>query len=701
MKISTRFLLLSLAAIAAMQTKAQTTSATTSDYPYLNNGIPTLYVNTNSGADPADKTTYLPCTIRYVDGATTTTYTLTEAKGGGIRGRGNTTWKEAQKRPWRIKFDNKKTKFLGSDFAEAKSWTLLANAFDKSLMRNALTYYLGKFVGLPFCPSARFVDLVMNGTYRGTYQISDQMEVNEKRVNVDSKTGWMFEYGNAEDKVDAPKVSIDVDGSNYGYVQVKNPEFTNDDFTTNQDLADQISTYLKTTLADSLKTTNTGYTYIDPNHGYRSMVDTASLINWYIATEITANWDGFYSIYSSRQVNGPLFVGPMWDEDLAYGNHKDTYNRSDFTKLDFYTNLLTDENPTTTAGPRKLQPVIAHLYDDPWFANAVCMRLNKLITDGIQTNLENKIDSMKTLLTSSAAANFNKWPINTVDPGYAHIINRYSWADYVKALRDFIGTRLTTIQNLIKTKNKNNRYLDENIAKYEFKANETKGVNVIIRRTAKAGMWNTVCFPFSMDKTLVEYMFGSGTVVEKFDNVTTDNTTGSITLNFITTNSAITAGVPYLVRPTRDVTVPYAFINGEDGLYIDNNGLSESPKTESQTDADGKEYKFVGIFSPTDLTADGNAGTKLFVGTNNTLLTPSATSGKLKGYRAYFVIPSTNAGAKMLMSFDDVVDGIHTVNADGTSTSKIYNINGQYVGTSKEGLAKGIYIVNGKKVVIK
>jgi hypothetical protein len=422
MKISTRFLLLSLAAFAAMQTKAQTTSETTSDYPYLNNGIPTLYVNTNSGADPADKTTYLPCTIRYVDGTTTTTYTLTTEKGGGIRGRGNTTWNEAKKRPWRIKFD-KKTKFLGSDFAEAKSWTLLANAFDKSLMRNALTYYLGKFVGLPFCPSARFVDLVMNGTYRGTYQISDQMEVNEKRVNVDSKTGWMFEYGNAEDKVDAPKVSIDVDGSNYGYVQVKNPEFTNDDFTTNQDLADKISTYLKTTLADSLKTTNTGYTYIDPNYGYRSMVDTASLINWYIATEITANWDGFYSIYSSRQVNGPLFVGPMWDEDLAYGNHKDTYNKSCFTKLDFYTNLLTDENPTSTAGPRKLQPVIAHLYDDPWFANAVYMRLNKLITDGIKTNLVNKIDSMTTLLEKSAAANFNKWPINTVDPGYAHIIN--------------------------------------------------------------------------------------------------------------------------------------------------------------------------------------------------------------------------------------------------------------------------------------
>jgi hypothetical protein len=421
MKIFTRFLLLSLAAFAVVQSKAQTTSTTAAPYTQKTN-IPTLYINTNSGADPVDKTTYLPCTIRYVDGTTTTTYTLTEAKGGGIRGRGNTTWNEAQKRPWRIKFD-KKTEFLGSKFANAKSWTLLANAFDKSLMRNALTYYLGKFVGLPFCPSARFVDLVMNGTYRGTYQISDQMEVNEKRVNVDSKTGWMFEYGNAEDKVDAPKVSIDVDGTNYGYVQVKNPEFTNDDFTTNQTLADQISTYLKTTLADSLKTTNTGYTYIDPNYGYRSMVDTASLVNWYIATEITANWDGFYSIYSSRQVNGPLFVGPMWDEDLAYGNHKDTYNKSDFANLDFYKKLLTDENPTTTAGPRKLQPVIAHLYDDPWFANAVYMRLNKLIKDGIKDTLKAKIDSMKTLLTSSATDNFNTWSINTVDKGYAHIIN--------------------------------------------------------------------------------------------------------------------------------------------------------------------------------------------------------------------------------------------------------------------------------------
>jgi hypothetical protein len=55
----------------------------------------------------------------------------------------------------------------------------------------------------------------------------------------------------------------------------------------------------------------------------------------------------------------------------------------------------------------------------------------------------------------------------------------------------------------------------------------------------------------------------------------------------------------------------------------------------------------------------------------------------------------------MLMSFDGTVDGISNVTVDKASTGKIYNINGQFVGTSKEALSKGVYIVNGKKVVIK
>jgi hypothetical protein len=422
------------------------------------------------------------------------------------------------------------------------------------------------------------------------------------------------------------------------------------------------------------------------------MVDTTTLINWYIATEITANWDGFYSVYSYREANGPLCLGPMWDEDLAYGNHTETYEY--FPNNSFYNNLLAFNNFDQSKFPngyRKLQPVIAHLYDDPWFVNAVDMRFNELVNKGIEKNLLDNIESMRTLLSQSAAQNFSRWDIYKDDPGYAER-NQSSWDGYVTALKTFITNRLTTLKTLFDAKNTNNRYLDENTAYPSATATTTSTragsyINVIMNRTAKANMWNTVCFPFPMTKTLVEYMFGSGTVVEEFENVV--NTDGSITLNFKTTNSVITAGKPYLVRPTRDVTVPYVFLDLGSLL------TSPTPVTK-KLNGNGDEYSFVGIFSPTTLKTDG---TNLFVGTGNTLLT--STSGALKGYRAYFVIPSTNAGAKMLMSFDDVVDGIHTVNADGTSTSKIYNINGQYVGTSKEGLAKGIYIVNGKKVVIK
>jgi hypothetical protein len=94
------------------------------------------------------------------------------------------------------------------------------------------------------------------------------MEVRKKRVDI-SKTGWMFEYANASDKVDEPKIQ-----TAYGYVQVKNPDFTNDDLSTNTTLSDAMKTYLNTTLYNAIKTSNTGDSYINPNTGYRSMVDT-------------------------------------------------------------------------------------------------------------------------------------------------------------------------------------------------------------------------------------------------------------------------------------------------------------------------------------------------------------------------------------------------------------------------------------------
>ena len=76
---------------------------------------------------------------------------------------------------------------MGPKRAKAKSWTLLANFADKTLLRNAVAACIGDFAGQPFTAGAQFVDLVLNGTYLGNYQLSDQMEVRKKRVDIDEQ----------------------------------------------------------------------------------------------------------------------------------------------------------------------------------------------------------------------------------------------------------------------------------------------------------------------------------------------------------------------------------------------------------------------------------------------------------------------------------------------------------------------------------
>ena len=143
--------------LAALPTAWAQHATAATDYVQLTN-LPTLYVDTEDGASVKSKETYVKCTVRYVDSEGITLYDA-----ANIRGRGNSTWNLAKK-PYRLKFD-KKQRFLGADRAKAKSWTLLANYADKSLIRNAIASYIGTFAGQPFTPAAQFADLVLNGEY--------------------------------------------------------------------------------------------------------------------------------------------------------------------------------------------------------------------------------------------------------------------------------------------------------------------------------------------------------------------------------------------------------------------------------------------------------------------------------------------------------------------------------------------------------
>ncbi len=114
---------------------------------------------------------------------------------GEIKGRGNYTWTLAKK-PYQIKLDGSKP-VLG--MGAAKTWILLANYADASLMRNKLAYDLGASLGLHGSPDSRWVDLRINGEYRGNYLITEKVEVKKNRVELASPQGILAELDHRGD----------------------------------------------------------------------------------------------------------------------------------------------------------------------------------------------------------------------------------------------------------------------------------------------------------------------------------------------------------------------------------------------------------------------------------------------------------------------------------------------------------------------
>ena len=226
--------------------------------------------------------------------------------------------------------------------------------------------------------------------------------------------------------------------------------------------------------------------------------------------------------------------------------------------------------------------------------------------------------------------------------------------------------RVTSIEITIKNKVIT---LDENL---NNTISEEKGVTVKTVRTLVANKWNTFCVPFETEI--------AGTALEG----ATVKAVGTIEGNVINLVDAakIEAGVPYLVKPTT--------------------GNIENPTfknvTISVTTPVGKgndEYKFVGTYSPKKIT-ETEFGTIWGVTAEGKLAKINADT-TMKGLRAYFVFPTSTAAAKL--NFDGETTGINNIETNATVNGKVYNLNGQYVGNSLNGLKKGIYVVNGKKVI--
>lgn len=220
-----------------------------------------------------------------------------------IRGRGNSTW-NFPKKPYQIKFELKE-KVLG--MAADKIWVLLANYSDKSMLRTELAFELGKKSNLKWTPESRFVELVINGEYVGTYQLTQKVEESSNRVNIGDE-GFLLEIDRIE-RLNAGDVYFETD--NYLFnIKAPNLEFDDDQFKFVQEF---ITKAEETLLGDNFN---------DPTEGYTKYIDRAAFIEWYLINEITKNNDAkFYtSVYMSLVPGGKIKMGPIWDFDISLGN---------------------------------------------------------------------------------------------------------------------------------------------------------------------------------------------------------------------------------------------------------------------------------------------------------------------------------------------------------------------------------------------
>ena len=350
---------------------------------YQVTNLPTVSIHTLNNEIPYDKEHQIVSQLTIIsnDG----TKLLSES--GTTRERGNAS-RDFPKKPWRIKFD-KKQNVLDAP-AKAKKWTLINNYGDKTLMRNLLAFELSRRMGMVYTPYGTAVDVLLNGEFKGCYQLCDQVTINKNRVDITEMT--------PEDNQGSALTGgylIEVDAyayyekswfnSNKGNpVTIKSPD--EDEITSNQKL------YIKTF-----------FNRMESN--WSSYLDVNSFLRHFLVGELSGNTDTYWSVfmYKERDEN-LLHVGPVWDFDLAFNNDQRIYpvnNKSDYIyrsggSCAGQMRSFVDNIVVNNASARKQ---LLEIWDEA--------RQSGLTVD----NLLAYIDRWATDLEQSQRLNFLRWPI--------------------------------------------------------------------------------------------------------------------------------------------------------------------------------------------------------------------------------------------------------------------------------------------------
>ena len=384
--------------------------------------LPVVYIDIEDGKEVTSKDTYLDAQIKIQNSALYAQYGTQYEGKTKIKGRGNSTW-GLPKKPYRLKFD-KKSDVLG--MGSNKHWVLLANYYDTSLLRNTLAYNLAADLDMTHTATVH-VDVVINGTKRGNYQLCEHIRIDKTRVNIfdwesfgedvaetiaeaeqsdkdsedniadllvenlnyvttgaftyNQKTYYLADYG-----IEVPEftggflmeMDEQMDEVSKFYTSLsqpmmfKSPEFIK----TNQDMMNYVINIFET-FEEAIQSTPNFTAVYDASSivHYSDLFDINALIDYWWIQEVFYNQDGVRrSTYMYQDLNGKVVMGPVWDFDWSSGgmgevqatNQWFTWGHNNYQqKQQWYKFLVKDPYFLTLAYQRyqEIRPLLTKMLD--------------------------------------------------------------------------------------------------------------------------------------------------------------------------------------------------------------------------------------------------------------------------------------------------------------------------------------------------
>lgn len=402
---------------------------------YQITNLPTVVINTKGAQEVTSKEEELSSVV-YIVSEEGKKLLATEKT--GVRGRGNASW-NFPKKPYRLKFDEKQQ--LLDAPAKAKKWTLINNYGDKTLMRNILAFELSRRFGLAYTPYCHPVDVVLNGEYRGCYQLCDQIEVNKNRVNITEME---------PEDVALPELSggylIEVDAyasteASHFYstlgtpVTIKSPD--------DEDIVNAQTRYI-TDYFNRMENAVFASNFADPETGYRRYLDLDSFLKHFMVGEMSGNTDTYWSVYMTKdRESDKFFTGPVWDFDIAFDNDQRTYPIEAHTDY-----IFASKGSVASEAMRQMVNRIVK-EDDGARQRLLELWSEARNTKGIdETSLLEYVDKTVELLNESQKLNFLRWNILS-ERVHENPQASGSYEGEVAIVKNFIRKRLPQMDGFI------------------------------------------------------------------------------------------------------------------------------------------------------------------------------------------------------------------------------------------------------------